>query len=267
MALEDKIPDVVAGSRGIDHEDNRRTLKTIFNGDFGMFSAAQVKIIDVFSEWPAGDHHHPYRELFFVEKGSAHYILRHIDSGIEMDGNLVPGSYVMVPPRVHHVLFPKPGTTFFALEEDPASAGEIAKFFQATGVYIERPSKIPGLACDKNVRAHTNASRSIQFVCVGENPLFRAAQVKIADVKLALPLGGHYHSYFEMFFINNGTGEFTVEDPSTRIREEYIVAKGGRILIPPGIAHKVTLTPGAQLIGLTQEPYISPKHNDVPYAF
>ncbi len=63
------IDGVIYGSRGIDHEDNRRALMTAFNGDLGDFVARQVKFAVLKKDAILGGHYHDYDELFYLLEG------------------------------------------------------------------------------------------------------------------------------------------------------------------------------------------------------
>ncbi len=59
-----------------------------------------------------------------------------------------------------------------------------------------------------------------------------------------------------------GEGIFALKDPARELIEHYNLAKGDRLFIPRRIAHKATVKAGSILVGCTEEPYLSPEHND-----
>jgi|FLOH01.1.fsa_nt_gi hypothetical protein len=70
------INGVIFQQRGIDHEDDRRTLFTAFNGDVkGFKGAQQVKFADMKDRAFLGGHAHPYGELFYLLNGTGTFYL------------------------------------------------------------------------------------------------------------------------------------------------------------------------------------------------
>tara|TARA_Y100000310_G_C20692815_1_gene823453 strand:- start:2857 stop:3240 length:384 start_codon:yes stop_codon:yes gene_type:complete len=103
---------------------------------------------------------------------------------------------------------------------------------------------------------------------------FVAKQVKFARMKKDSVLGGHFHKYAELFYLLEGKGVFSLKDPAKSSKDlteelikEYNMVEGDRLFIPAGIAHKALLQKGSVLVGCTEQPYISAKHNDCPYDF
>ena len=99
------IEGVIFEERGIDHQDDRRTLLTAFNGDLGDFVASQVKFAvinkkqDVFL---GGHYHEDYRELFYMLKGNATFYLEDIQTKQKEKYNLIKGNRLLIPPKVAH---------------------------------------------------------------------------------------------------------------------------------------------------------------------
>jgi len=81
------------------HEDERRKLSAIFNGDF---TAKQVKVIEVKKDSILGNHYHPYSELFYVFKGEANYTLKSIKTGGTKIVKLKEGDRLIIAPEIAH---------------------------------------------------------------------------------------------------------------------------------------------------------------------
>lgn len=132
--------------------------------------------------------------------------------------------------------------------------------------------EIAGLIIDHIGPCHEDNRRAIieVFNNVPNSDLsgFSAQQLKIAEIHRDLPLGGHYHDYRELFYLLRGVAEFTVEDINTKQRLSFGLSKGGRVLIPAEVAHRVDkIRSDSILIGCTEEPYISGEVNDKKYSF
>ena len=113
---------------------------------------------------------------------------------------------------------------------------------------------------------HNDDRRTITTACNGDLP-FNVVQVKFADVKdNTVVLGGHYHNYWEAFYLKQGVAGYVlvdVDDPKKRLIG--IMEAGSRLIIPPKVAHKVKLSPNAVLVGMTEKEYVSAEENDTPY--
>jgi hypothetical protein len=111
------IQDVVFEPRGIDHEDARRALMTIFNGDLGDFVARQVKIARVKQDSVLGGHYHDYRELFYLLAGQAQFDLKCVRTGEQDTKILVPEWRILIPPLVAHKVAIVQGSILVGLTE------------------------------------------------------------------------------------------------------------------------------------------------------
>ncbi|MFW9991912.1 MAG: hypothetical protein ACFFD4_07610 [Candidatus Odinarchaeota archaeon] len=89
------------------HEDHRRKLTAIFNGEF---TAKQVKIIEVKGQSILGGHFHDYRELFYILKGGATFYLENVETKEKSCVIMVEGSLMILPPKVAHRVIMKEGT-------------------------------------------------------------------------------------------------------------------------------------------------------------
>ncbi len=98
---------------------------------------------------------------------------------------------------------------------------------------------------------------------------FAASQLKIAEMKKDAKLWWHYHLYAELFTVLSGEAVFRVlnlDDPQKEI-SEFIVIPWKKLYIPARHPHEASVKAGTILLWATQEPYISPEHNDRPYDF
>lgn len=98
------IDDVIFKSRGIDHEDERRTLFTAFNGDVEGFAAQQVKFVDMKQDAVLGGHYHEYAELFYLLRGEGSFDLKDIDSSDKLvkTFDMMQGDMLFIPRRIAH---------------------------------------------------------------------------------------------------------------------------------------------------------------------
>lgn len=91
-----------------------------------------------------------------------------------------------------------------------------------------------------------------------------AAQVKVAEVKQGehIVLGRHYHLYGELFFVLRGQVTFKLTALGGDETNEFVLVPGKRLLVPLGVMHEGRAQADTILIGLTEERYVSPEHND-----
>ena len=57
---------------------------------------------------------------------------------------------------------------------------------------------------------------------------------------------------------------YDIDNPWGKIYE-YTLTPWNRLFVLPRVAHNALLEKGATLLWFTEEPYISPSHNDKPY--
>ncbi len=81
------------------HEDDRRKLTAVFNGDF---DAKQVKIIETKKACILGNHYHPYRELFYMLRGRGIFFLVDIKTGEKEVIVLLPGERMILGAEIAH---------------------------------------------------------------------------------------------------------------------------------------------------------------------
>ena len=126
---------------------------------------------------------------------------------------------------------------------------------------------IQGVIFESRGVDHDDHRRAILTVFNADLRDFAAKQVKFAIIKEDTVLGGHYHNYDELFYLLEGESTFFLKDPTIKLIEEYKMVRRDRLFIPHGIAHKVNIKADSILVGCTEEPYVSPKHNDHKYEF
>ena len=99
------IEGVIYQHREIDHEDQRRTLFTAFNGDFGDFVAKQVKFAETKGTTFMGGHYHNYEELFYFLKGKGTFELKDIEKDIIEKYDMIKGDSLLIPRGIAHKVF------------------------------------------------------------------------------------------------------------------------------------------------------------------
>ena len=127
--------------------------------------------------------------------------------------------------------------------------------------------KIGGLAHSDDRRALYELYNNLSLPC---GRVFSAKQLKYLEMsdKEDIILGGHYHNYWEFFIMLNGEAQFTLKDIQSQDQKTFLLNKTrGGILIPPKVAHRVSIKAKSLLLGATEEIYLSPKENDIPYDF
>jgi len=98
--MERLLDDAVkVSSVQVAHEDDRRRLSVIFNGDF---VAQQAKIIEVKKDSILGNHYHSYAELFYILEGEATYFLKSVNTGEKRVVRLRKGDRLLIAPEIAH---------------------------------------------------------------------------------------------------------------------------------------------------------------------
>jgi len=131
-------------------------------------------------------------------------------------------------------------------------------------------SSILGVLYESRGVDHEDNRRALLTAFNGDLGSFVATQVKFAVMKQDAVLGGHYHTYDELFYLLEGQGTFSLRDTRSEVsgqNVEYQLVKGDRLFIPPYVAHKALVKAGSILVGCTAEPYVSPAHNDKKFDF
>lgn len=98
------------------HEDERRRLSAIFNGEF---IAKQVKLINVKKASTLGNHYHYYSELFYVLQGKATYTLENVNTRERQLLKLKAGDRVIIGPEIAHKAEMEKGTVMVEATEEP----------------------------------------------------------------------------------------------------------------------------------------------------
>jgi len=119
------IKGIIFQQRGIDHEDARRAIYTAFNGDFGNFTAKQVKIYRVHQDAQLAGHFHKYSELFYVLEGEINLLLVDTRTGEKEEYSLKNGHSILVPAYIAHRVFVKKGAVFMGCSEEPFVSSEV----------------------------------------------------------------------------------------------------------------------------------------------
>ena len=104
------------------HEDNRRALIEIFNGDF---VAKQLKTLTIKEDAVLGNHYHPYRQFFYLFRGTADYTFVDIATGEREDINVSEGDFIIIDPNIAHKAFHKAGNIMIEGNEEKYTSPEI----------------------------------------------------------------------------------------------------------------------------------------------
>lgn len=96
------------------HEDNRRILKSIYNG---KFIARQAIIIEVKEDSILGKRYHLYDEIFYIAKGKADYKFINVDTGKEKKIEVKEGEKIKIPSKTYHEVFMPKGSVMIGLTE------------------------------------------------------------------------------------------------------------------------------------------------------
>lgn len=100
------------------HDDDRRTLTSVFNGDVPGFPVAeQLKFALMKETRKLGGHFHYYPELFCVVSGKAVFTLVSPKTAENYTYELVPGKRLLIPPGVFHSAEIEAGTLLCGLTQ------------------------------------------------------------------------------------------------------------------------------------------------------
>ncbi len=97
------------------HEDNRRALIEIFNG---QFIAKQVKVLKIKEDSVLGNHYHPYRQFFYLMKGEADYTFVDISTGERIDRKVQEGDMIIIDKNIAHKALQKAGNIMIEGNEE-----------------------------------------------------------------------------------------------------------------------------------------------------
>lgn len=109
----------------ITNEDNRRSIKCIFNG---KFTARQAIIIEVKEDSILGKHYHLYDEIFYLLKGKADYKFINVDTGEEKKIEVKEGEKIKIPSKTYHEVFMPKGSVMIGLTEKEYVNAQINDF-------------------------------------------------------------------------------------------------------------------------------------------
>lgn len=233
MALDE----VIFERRGVDHEDERRTLLTAFNGDLGGFLARSVGYT-------------------FTDK-SENYI------------NYVP---TMADGNNNRLLFLLDGLAEIKVGKSGESESSYS-LSRGSRLFIPSGHQYSGRLSGCSVLVECSEGhvreRERDFFWLPLPEDFAAAQVKFAKMRKEAVLGGHYHpDYREFFYMMRGRATFTLGDLDSEKTEEHHLAPGeDGLLVLPRVPHKGNVSEFGILVGCTEKPYISPQVNDVRHDF
>jgi gentisate 1,2-dioxygenase len=113
---------VVIRKLELSHEDERRKIFNVFNGDF---LARQMKIIDVKAGNTLGKHYHSYSEIRYLMKGRAEYVLQNILTLQKEKVMLEEGEVMITGPFVSHTAYFTEDSLIVEGTEDPYISAEL----------------------------------------------------------------------------------------------------------------------------------------------
>lgn len=108
--------EIIFSTVEVTHEDERRRLSAIFNGEF---IAKQVKLIEIKMDSILGNHYHSYPELFYVLSGEATYTLESVKSKERQVVKLKKGDRLIIGPEIAHKANMVAGTIMIEATEKP----------------------------------------------------------------------------------------------------------------------------------------------------
>lgn len=108
--------EIIFSTIEVAHEDERRKLSAIFNGDF---TAKQVKLLQIKKESILGNHYHHYRELFYILHGKATFVLEEIHTKEHQVIEMREGDRLIVGPEIAHMVNMSGGTVTIEATEQP----------------------------------------------------------------------------------------------------------------------------------------------------
>ena len=221
-------------SRRIEHEDERRTILTAFNGDLPWYiEQAQFAVAKGYAHFTSVSRAY---ERFFMVEGEGWLTIDHRDDRGRLRISMPPNNDISLWGGVAYEGSLRPGSILAKFTHEPNTA------FKVRG----------------DVEISTAFNHDIGFC---------PQQTKFALMKKDACLGGHYHLYEELYFMLRGQATFTLENIATKVQETRTLTQGERLLIRQEIAYKAAVTEGSILVGCTEQKYVSPEQNDIPYDF
>ena len=114
------IDEVVLARAIVAHDDDRRTLYSVFNGEeFHRFRGAALKWFEFKKDCVVAKHYHEYAEIFCVVAGEDTFELVDVDTGERQTHCLRRGDILLVPRRVAHRCHVKEKSIVIAANEVP----------------------------------------------------------------------------------------------------------------------------------------------------
>jgi len=104
------------------HEDNRRVLTEIFNG---QFIAKQVKMLKIKEDSILGNHYHPYRQFFYLMKGEADYTFFNMSTEERLDIKVKEGDMIIIDRNIAHKALQKAGNIMIEGNEEKYTSPEV----------------------------------------------------------------------------------------------------------------------------------------------
>lgn len=104
------------------HEDNRRALIEVFNGEF---IAKQLKILKIKEDAILGNHYHPYRQFFYMFKGAAVYTFVNIKTGEREQIKIEESDVVIIDAFIAHNALQKAGNIMVEGNEQVYTSPEV----------------------------------------------------------------------------------------------------------------------------------------------
>jgi mannose-6-phosphate isomerase-like protein (cupin superfamily) len=125
-----KIPGVIHRKAKLAHEDDRRYLFSVFNGDLANFTAVQLKWFDFKANAMVGKHYHDdYDEVFCIVRGGGLYELVYVDDPDQREKFIMKeGDMILVPRRVAHRARVRKGSIIIAANSEIYISPEASDF-------------------------------------------------------------------------------------------------------------------------------------------
>jgi mannose-6-phosphate isomerase-like protein (cupin superfamily) len=109
---------------------------------------------------------------------------------------------------------------------------------------------------------HEDERTKLKSIFNGE---FTANQLLELEVKQDSWLGGHYHTYDEIFYVLKGRMDYTWIDIDTGERKDFSVKEGELVRLPSRTYHKAFIKAGTIIISATEKEFESPENNNLIY--
>ena len=104
------------------HEDERRALIEVFNG---QFIAQQLKVLKIKKDAILGNHYHPYRQFFYMLKGRADYTFVDISTKERTDIKVEEGDLVIIDKNIAHKALQNAGNMMVEGNENKYTSPEV----------------------------------------------------------------------------------------------------------------------------------------------